>query len=446
MRKIKNNKRIYLDYAATTPLDLAVKRAMEPYFSEKFGNPGSLHWLGQEASAAVFEARRQIASAVGVDYKNIIFTGSATEANNLALRGVVKGMMNNEYGIKNKNFQIHNSKFIIPKVIVSAIEHESILTTARDLEGEGIEIVVIPVDKEGTVNLKKLAAALDERTVLISVMYANNEVGTIQPISKIAEIVSDFRKQMANGKWQMAGEKSIGHKPYAISPWPLLHTDAVQAFQYLNCNMNELGVDLMTISAHKIYGPKGVGALCAREGLRVQGLGVRENEYIKTLNAKRSTLYPQTTGGGQEWGMRSGTENVPNIVGFGKAVELAAKRRAQSANGVRALRDYLWVGIKKIYPSATINGSTDNRLPNNLNIYFPGKKAEELLIALDLVGVAVSAGAACSARSLEPSYVLEAMGFDHERCSGSLRFTLGKFTKKIEITNALKILKKIFKL
>jgi len=439
MRKIKNNKIIYLDYAATTPMDSAVKKAMEPYFSEKFGNPGSLHWFGQEASSAVFEARRVIARAVGVDYKNIIFTGSATEANNLALRGALK------------NFKIKN-----PKIIISAIEHESILATAKDLSSEGrsafggekdgVEVVVIPVNKEGMVDLQKLAAALDERTVLVSVMYANNEVGAIQPIAQIARLVEAFRVQRL-GVRENEDIKTLNAKRSTL--YPLLHTDAVQAFQYLNCNMNELGVDLMTISAHKIYGPKGIGALCVREGLRVRGQGVSNQR----LNPKPYTLYPQITGGGQEWGLRSGTENVASIVGFGKAAELVLGIRNQESGRIKKLTDYLWAGIKKIYPKAILNGSAlltssgseKNRLPNNLNVYFPGKKAEELLIALDLDGVAVSAGAACSARSLEPSYVLEAMGFSHERCNGSLRFTLGRPTTKAEIEKTLKILKNILR-
>src|SRR3989338_6994102 len=238
-------KSIYLDYAASTPIDPRVVAAMSPYFTEIFANPNSLHRFGQEASRAVFVSRQTIARSLGADYKEIIFTGSATEANNLALRGSIKRIMNNAMPAGRQELRIKK-----PRIKTTAIEHESVLETCRDLEKEGVEVIYIPVNKEGIVDLKKLKSALNDRTVLVSVMYANNEIGTIQPIDKISEIIRNFR------------ESRIRNQEYSL--FPLFHTDAVQAFQYLDCSVENLGVDLMTLSAHKIYGPKGIGALFIR--------------------------------------------------------------------------------------------------------------------------------------------------------------------------------------
>jgi len=405
-------KRIYLDYAATTPVAPEVERAMKPYFRKVFGNPGSTHFVGQQASAAVFKARQIIARALGCDYQEIIFTGSATESNNLALRGVF-----GSFGFNSG----HSGRL---KLIISGIEHESILETARDLEKQGVEVVYLPVNKDGLVDLKKLEAALDERVALVSIQYANSEIGTIQPIK---EIVSIIKSQKSN---------------------VLVHCDAVQALQFLPCQVNELGVDLMTLSAHKIYGPKGIGAL-----------------YVRSLNPKPYPPNPIITGGGQEFGLRSGTENVPAIVGFARAVELISNSRlrpsvAKALAGrqgfggqarelenkkIVGLRNYLWLEIKKLVPEAKINGvDLTDRLPNNLNIYFPGRPAQDLTMELDLWGVAVSPGTACSARSARPSAVIQALGYDQERAKSSLRFTLGRPTFKKEIDQVLTIFKKRF--
>ena len=403
-------KRIYFDYAATTPVGPEVLKTMKPYFKEKYGNPGSLHSFGQEATAAVDKARETIAKAISAPpaggFREIIFTGSATEANNLALRGVIKAYKTNKSNWSNKSYRI----------IVSAIEHESVLETARDLEKEGVEIIYLPVDKNGFVDLKKLKKSLNDRTILVSVMYANNEIGTIQPISKIGELISEFRKQK--------------------SEFPLFHTDAVQAFQYLDCDMNKLGVDLMTFSAHKIYGPKGVGAL-----------------FIRPISLI-GPISPILTGGGQEFGLRSGTENIPAIVGFAKAVEIVLKNRNKELKRMTELRNYFWQELKKIYPKVEVNGYhlngrpaqavlPKNSLPNILNVYFPGLKAEDLLIKFDMAGIAVSAGSACRARSLEPSYVLRAMSFPENRISQSLRFSFGRFTTLQEIKDAIKRMEKL---
>jgi len=402
---INTMRRYYFDYAAGTPVDSRAEKAMRLYWSKKFGNPGALHWFGQEASAAVFQARDIIAKALGAKYQEIIFTSSATEANNLALRGVIKSF----------------KSFKSPKIIVSSIEHDSILNTARDLERDGVGIVYLPVNKDGLVDLKKLEATLDERTILVSVMYVNNEVGTIQPIAKISEIIRNFRE-------------AISHKSSVKSPvaYPLLHTDAVQAFNYLNCNVNDFGVDLLTLSAQKIYGPKGAGALYARQEIRDK----RPMTYIS----------PIITGGSvQEYGLRGGTENVPAIVGFGKAVELVTYSREKENSRLRKLQEYFLGRMKKIAPKAKLNGPEDleKRNPNNLNFYFPGSTAQDLLIKLDLAGFAVSPGAACTARTCQPSHVLMAIGHSEERAMSSLRFTFGRPTTKAEVDKLLGAMTKI---
>ncbi|HUX36075.1 MAG TPA: cysteine desulfurase family protein [Candidatus Paceibacterota bacterium] len=449
--------RLYFDYAASTPVAPEVEAAMRPYFGSSYfensparharrragvagwGNAGSLHSFGQEAIAALDESRETIANAIGAGFREIIFTGSATEANNLAIRGIAKRI----------KYQVSSIKR--PRIIVSAIEHESILETARDLEKEGIEVVYIPVSKNGIVDLKKLKESLNERTILVSVMYANNEIGTIQPIAEIAEIVRDFRnsklqktntKQNPNNKnskvWNLG--TGIWNLP---AEYPLVHTDAVQAFQFLDCNVKNLGVDLMTLSSHKIYGPKGIGILYMRDlGFRNKDL---RNENGKFINHKSYILNPIITGGGQEFGMRSGTENVPLAVGFAKAVSLAVKMRGAEAKRISSLRDYFWKELKKIYPAAKRNGDQKKVLPNFLNVYFPDFEAADLLTGFDLAGLGVSAGSACSARSSEPSYIIEALRAGAKQSSRSIRITLGRPTSKKDIDTALKIIKNYIK-
>jgi len=379
--------KIYLDYAAGTPVDPRVFAAMKPYFSQKFGNPGSVHSFGQDAIAAVDRSRESIARALGAEFREVIFTGSATEANNLAIRGAIKKWKD----VGNKG---------IPRIVVSSIEHESVLETARDLEKEGVKVVYVPVDKKGMVNLRILEESLDNRTVLVSMMYANNEIGAIQPIAEIAAIIKKFR---------------------GTSIFPLFHTDAVQAFQFLDCDVQKLGVDMMTLSAHKIYGPKGIGAL-----------------YM------RRPIMPVITGGGQEFGMRSGTENVPSIVGFAKAVASAETVREKEAERIMTLNDHFWRRIKNIFPKAERNGSVDG-LPNIVNVYFPGYEAQDILTRLDLEGIAASSASACRSRALDASYVITALGYSKERAKASIRFSIGRPTTKREIDTALKVLKKILK-
>lgn len=400
-------KRIYFDYAASTPVNKEVLKAMRPYFNKVYANAAATHWFGQQASAAVFEARQKIAKALNCDYKEIVFTGSATEANNLALRGIIS------------NFKIQISKKQKPRIITSVIEHESVLETCKDLEERGLaEVIYIPVTKDGIVNVDKLKAALNEKTVLISIMYANNQIGTVQPIREISRAIAEFKSLL---------------NPNHYTPNPLFHTDAVQAFQFLKCDVQELGVDLLTLSAHKIYGPKGIGVLYVKKG-------------NSSLTPNFYNLAPITTGGGQEWGLRSGSENVSSIVGFGKAVEITESSRVSEFKRLKALRDYFWKNLKKILPEAELNGSMNERLPNNLNIYFPGRPSQDLHIELDLWGIATSAGAACASRLCKPSYVIEALGYKDDRANSSLRLSFGRSTTKAEVDLALTIFKKRFRI
>ena len=462
--------KIYFDYAATTPMDPLVKKAMMPYFSNLpaggFGNPGSLHFFGQEAMAAIDESREKIAATINANFREIIFTGSATEANNLALRGVAKNFgsyraivfqkQNNfapaakfsspsarqsrfagtelaaPAGCSSKQLAL-NRNFLPLRIIVSAIEHESILETCRDLEREGVEIIYLPVNKQGIVNLKKLKESLNEQTILVSIMYANNEIGTIQPLFEISKIINDFKKR--NFQFSISNfQKNSDYPITQLLNYPLLHTDAVQAFQFLDCDVKKLGIDLMTLSAHKIYGPKGIGLLYVKS--QAQNLKSQINsKFLSSI----------ITGGGQEFGLRSGTENVPAIIGFAKAVELAVKNREKEIKRIGETANYFLRKLKKIEPKIKINGVINNKLkiPNILNIYFPSQNAQDLLMEFDLNGVAISSGSACSARATKQSHVLKAIGLNAQKIKSSLRFSFGKFTTKEEINRALKIIKTI---
>ena len=420
---MKHSSKIYFDYAATTPVDPEVLRAMRPYFSGRFGNAGSLHSFGQEAMAALDRSREIVAGSIGADFHEIIFTGSATEANNLVLRGAI-------------------GRLLKPRIIISSIEHESILETAEDLKKSGAEVIYLPVNKTGIVDLKKLEASLNENTVLISVMYANNEIGAIQPIREIAKIINNFKKNQL-----------------PIANRLLFHTDAAQAFQFLDCNVAALGVDLMTLSAHKIYGPKGVGALYIKDsGFRIQDSGRDKRKTPidhESLFMNRGPLSPLMTGGGQEFGLRSGTENIPAIVGFSEATKLLANLRKLANKRIEKLRGELWRGIKKACPKAEINGISNSQylitnkkkenprfLPNILNVYFPGSGAQDLLTKFDLSGLAVSSGSACRARAALSSYIIEALGYSRERARSSIRFSLGRPTTAKEVRRAMEIIKK----
>jgi len=365
---------IYLDYAATTPVSRRVAEAMAPYFSEKFGNPSSLHRKGQEAQAAIDSARATVAQLLEVSWKEVFFTASATESLNTILRGIA--MAAREGGIAT------------PHIITTNIEHSAVLETCRALEHWGIEVTYLPVTSEGLINAQQVKEALKETTVLVSVMYVNNEIGTIQPIREIAEVLK--------------GTKT------------LLHTDAVQAANYLDIRPATLGVDLMTLSGHKIYGPKGVGLLYKKE---------------------RVAMAPLLTGGGQERGMRGGTENVPAIVGFAEALAETTELRESEATRLRALRDSFFEHIETI-EGVTINGSRAHRVANNINVSLEGVGAEIAIPWMDERHIYVSSASACTARVPEPSHVIAALG-EKTLAKNSIRFTLGRDTDKNDIERAV---------
>jgi len=388
-------KRIYLDYASTTPLDPRVFATMKPYFQEKFGNPMSLHSFGQEASEAVEKARKYAADFFGCEPSEIIFTSGATESNNLVIKGVTIG-----YASQLKKNKKNKLK---PHIITTQFEHSCVLSACKKLEEQGMaEITYLPVGKEGVVNIKEAQRAIKKNTILVSIMYVNNEIGTIQPIKEIGKLITKINENR--------GTKII------------FHTDAVQAINYLDCKVDNLGTDLLTASAHKIYGPKGVGCLY-----------IRKNTPIRRIQ----------DGGGHEFGLRSGTHNVPGIVGLGMALELADKERKKNYKIVEKLRDHLISRIMKEIKGVKLNGSKIKRIPNNANFIFKDAEGEGLLLGLDMKGIAVSTGSACSAGDLRPSHVLLAIGLSEEESHGSLRVTLGKYTTKQEVDYFINALKEV---
>jgi cysteine desulfurase len=370
---------IYMDYAATTPTDRRVIEAMLPYFGEIYGNPSSLHGFGQEARAAMEEVRAKIASFLGAKPTEIVFTSGGTESDNFAIKGVAWA---------NRNKGDH--------IITSGIEHHAVLETCRFLEKEEFKVTYLPVDKDGLVDPAEVAQAITDRTVLISIMHANNEIGTIEPIAEIGRI---------------AKEKKV-----------YFHTDAVQTFGHLPITVDGLNVDLLSASAHKLYGPKGVGLLYIRKGTRI---------------------VPFMHGGEQESGRRASTQNVSGIVGFGKAVEIAAATLAEEAVRLTSLRDRFIKGIFERLDGIRLNGHPTRRLPNNINISVESIEGEGMILSLDMMGIACSTGSACSSSSLEPSHCLLAIGLPHELSHGSLRFSLGMHTKEIDIDTVLEALPQI---
>jgi cysteine desulfurase len=366
---------IYMDYHATTPTDPRVVEAMLPYFTQHFGNAASRnHPFGWEAEEAVDKARKQVADLIGANAKEIVFTSGATESDNLAIKGVAE--MYREKG---------------NHIITCVTEHKAVIDTCKRLEKDGYRVTYLPVQKDGRISLDGLRAAITDKTILISIMTANNEIGVIQPIAEIGAI---------------AKEKGI-----------LFHTDAVQAVGKVPFNVNDLKVDLASITAHKMYGPKGVGALYVRRKPRVR-------------------ITAQIDGGGHERGMRSGTLNVPAIVGFGKAAELARTEMATEAARLLKLRERLREAIQSQVDHTFINGSMEHRLPGNLNISFAYVEGEAMLMGLK--DVAVSSGSACTSASLEPSYVLRAIGVEEELAHTSIRFGLGRFNTEEEVDFVVK--------
>jgi len=368
-------KRIYLDHAATTPTDPEVVEAMLPYLSDVFGNPSSIHSFGQEAKSAVEEARDKIAALIGGRGEEIVFTGGGTEADNFAIKGTA-------YANEGKGNHI----------ITTPIEHHAVMETCKFLQGRGFEVTYLPVDGYGLVDPQDVKKAITDKTILISVMHANNEVGTIEPIAEIGKI---------------AREAGI-----------YFHTDAVQAVGHIPVKVDELGVDMLAMSAHKLYGPKGVGALYIRKGTKL----------ISFMH-----------GGEQERRRRAGTENVPAIVGLGKAAEVAQREMNAEAKRLISLRDKLIKGLMGQIEHSRLNGHPTQRLPNNVNVSVEFVEGESMLLNLDLEGIAASTGSACSSSSLEPSYVLLAMGISHELAHGSLRFSLGRETTEGDIARVLEV-------
>lgn len=376
-------RRIYFDHSATTPIDREVLDAMLPYLTEKFGNASSIHFFGQEARAAVDKARHQVAELINARPNEIVFTSGGTESNNLAIRGLVQA--NEKYG---------------KHIITSAIEHSAVKNVCEDLEKRGYKVTYLPVYKDGIVKIEAVENAIRPDTILITIMAANNEIGTIQPVEEIGRIV---RRERESGK----------------KIW--FHTDAVQAAGKIPVDVEEIGCDLLSISAHKIYAPKGVGALYVRRGVRLQ---------------------QQNIGGHQERDRRGGTESVPHIVAFGKACELAKKNLTKTFEHLKMLRDKFEDGVSERISDIVFNGSREKRLPSISNISFRAIEGEGLLINLDLQGVAVSTGSACSSGSLEPSPVIRALGSDDELARGAIRFSFGKDNLIEDVDYLLEILPK----
>jgi cysteine desulfurase len=361
---------VYLDHSATTPLDPEVLQAMMPFLTDEFGNASSVYGLGQRARQAIDQARDEVAAFYGVAAKEVIFTSGGTEGDNFALRGVAT---------RNAGRGRH--------LITSAIEHDAVLRAAASLEGDGFEVTRLPVDRLGLIDPQSLRAALRPDTVLVSIMHANNEIGTIEPIRELAEVT------------------------HAHSD-AFFHTDAVQSTGKIPVRMDELGVDLLSMSAHKLHGPKGVGCLIVRTGVPIE---------------------PQILGGGHERNRRAGTENVAGIVGLAKAIAIAARDFDTNTAHLVALRDRLITGVLDRIPGAELTGHPNMRLPHHASFLFEGIEGESLLLQLDMEGIAASSGSACTSGSLEPSHVILALGYPRERALGSLRLSVGKGNQENDI-------------
>ncbi|HXJ04052.1 MAG TPA: cysteine desulfurase NifS [Candidatus Acidoferrum sp.] len=381
--------RVYLDYNATTPVDPQVLDAMLPYFSADFGNASSIHTPGQRARAAVETAREQVAALIGAHPQEIVFTSGGTESDNHAIFGVLNSL------VAQPILAVHSShqQISTPHIIVTTIEHEAVLNACQAAEKQSATVTYLRVDRQGRVDPEAVRRAIRPETILITVMHANNELGTIQPLDEIGRIAKE-------------------HKLY-------FHTDAVQSAGKIPIDVNALNVDLLSLSGHKLYAPKGIGALYVRSGTRL-----------------RQLLY----GGHHQRGARPGTENVAGIVGLGKAAEMARASLASDAKHVSTLRDKLQSGLLERVPQVRVNGSLAPRTPNTTNIMFAGIEGEALLIALDLKGLACSVGAACSSGAVEPSHVLTAIGLSQEDAKSSLRFSLGRHTTESEINFALEVI------
>jgi cysteine desulfurase len=393
-------RRIYLDNSATTAIDPEVLEAMMPYLTGKFGNASSIHYFGQETRSAVDKARHQVAALLNARPNEIIFTSGGTESNNLAIRGLIEARVSSptvtESRVSNPTVREGPSPHV--HIITSAIEHPAVKEVCADLEKTGCEVTYLPVYENGLVKIEDVKNAVKENTVLISIMTANNEIGTLQPVQEIGKLVREL--------------KGNGHKIW-------FHTDAVQAVGKMPVDVEEIGCDLLSISAHKIHAPKGIGSLYVRRGTR---------------------LHTQNIGGRQERGIRAGTEPVAQIVALGKAAELAGQRLTENAENLRLMRDDLEQRVFEKIEGSLLNGDRDNRLPNISNISFSGIEGEGLLINLDMQGIAVSTGSACSSGSLEPSPVIRALGRQEDLARGAIRFSLGRDNTPEDIDRLLEIL------
>lgn len=374
-----NKKMVYMDYAATTYTKPEVLQEMLPYFTEKFGNPSSVYTFARESKKAVEKAREQVAKAIGCLPDEVYFTAGGSEADNWAIKGIA---------FANKNKGNH--------IITSCIEHHAVLHTCQFLERNGFEVTYLPVDEDGKVRIEDLEKAITDKTILISIMFANNEIGTIQPIEEIGRIA----------------------KAHNIP----FHTDAVQAVGNVEINVKDMNIDMLSMSGHKFYGPKGVGVLYIRKGIRIDNL---------------------VHGGGQERKRRAGTENLPGIVGIGKAIEMATADIKGHSEKISALRNRLLEGIEKQIPYVKLNGHRTDRLPGNLNVSFQFIEGESMLLMLDMAGICASTGSACSSGSLDPSHVLLAIGLPHEMAHGSLRLTIGDGTTQEDVDYVLEKLPEI---
>jgi len=372
---------IYLDNAASTAVHPEVVKEMLPYFDVQYGNPSSIHQFGRKAKNAVQKARKQVAALIGAEPDEITFTSGATESNNTIFLGCPK-FQGNEFGLNH--------------IIISSIEHDAVLEPVRGFEKNGVQVTYLPVDEHGLVNPDDITKSINEQTTIVSIMLANNEVGTIQPIKEISKICN---------KYQIP-----------------LHTDAVQAVGKIPINVKDLGIDALSISSHKINGPKGVGAL-----------------FIK----KDLTVYPEILGGGQENGMRSGTENVASIVGFGKACEIAKETLNENISHFKKLHSSMLERITKEISHVKLNGHPEKRIFNNIHLTFMGVNGEDLIIKLDEHGIAASTGSACSIHTQKASHVLKAMGFNHEQITGSLRMSFGYLNTLDEVDQTIDVLKKV---
>jgi len=398
-------KKIYLDYAATTPLLPEVFRKMKPFLADNFGNPSSLHSFGRKTRAGIDWSRKEVSKFLKCRETEILFTSGGTESDNLAIRGVVAALARPK---------------ILPHLVTTAIEHHAVLETVRDLEKKGlVEATYVKPQSSGAVLAEDVVSAIKDNTILVSVMYVNNETGVIQPVREIGKKIREIRKERTERK-----EKGKGKDLEKFYPEIYFHTDAVQAAGYLDCYADKLLADLISLSAHKVGGPKGVGALFIRAGTKIK---------------------PIITGGGQEFRMRSGTENVAGIVGMGAAIKAVSSYKFRVANKVQKLKEYLICSVIKNIPDAQVNGNYLLSAPHIVNFSFGCVEGEAILLNLDLEGIAVSTGSACSSGSLEPSHVLLAMGLPLPQTHGSLRFSLGSQTTKAEIDYTVKVLSRVVK-